>query len=74
MTAIFVLPNVILSSNAQNASTNSIDVESVKSLLDQAVETLNKGDTTTALQQLDKAEDALDIEEDKLEAMLGVNP
>lgn len=71
MTGIFVLPNMILSSNAQNTSTDSIDVESVKSLLDQAVEAIDNGDTTTALQQLDKAEDALDLEEDKLEAMLG---
>ncbi len=73
MTGIFVLPNMILSSNAQNASTNSIDVESVKSLLDQAVESLNNGETTVALQQLDKAENSLDIAEDKLEAMLGGN-
>ena len=73
MTGIFVLPNMILSSNAQNASTNSIDVESVKNLLDQAVESLNNGETTVALQQLDKAENSLDIAEDKLEAMLGGN-
>ena len=73
MTGIFVSPNMILSSNAQNASTNSIDVESVKSLLDQAVESLNNGETTVALQQLDKAENSLDIAEDKLEAMLGGN-
>ena len=62
---------MILPSNAQNTSTGSIDVESVKSLLDQAVEALNNGDTAVALQQLDKAENSLDIAEDKLEAMLG---
>jgi hypothetical protein len=71
MTGVFFLSNIILSSNAQNTSADSIDVESVKSLLDQAVEALNNGDTTVALQQLDKAENSLDIAEDKLEAMLG---
>ena len=34
------------------------------------VESLNNGDTTVALQQLDKAENSLDIAEDKLETML----
>ena len=71
MTGMFFVPNMILPSNAQNTSTGSIDVESVKSLLDQAVEALNNGDTAVALQQLDKAENSLDIAEDKLEAMLG---
>ena len=56
MTGIFFLTNMILPLNAQNTSTNSIDVESVKGLLDQAVESFNNGDTTVALQQLDKAE------------------
>ena len=73
MTGVFFLSNIILSSNAQNTSADSIDVESVKSLLDQAVEALNNGDTTVALQQLDKAEDSLDVAEDKLEVMLGSN-
>ena len=73
MTGILFLPNMILLSNAQNTSTSSIDVESVKDLLDQAVESLNNGDTTVALQQLDKAENSLDIAEDKLEAMLVSN-
>ena len=73
MTGIFFLTNIVLPSNAQNTSTNSIDVDSVKSLLDQAVEALNNGDTTVALQQLDKAENSLDIAEDKLEVMLGSN-
>ena len=59
--------------SAQNTSTNSIDVQSVKDLLDQAVESLNNGDTTVALQQLDKAEDSLDVAEDKIEVMLGSN-
>lgn len=71
MTGVFFVSNMILPSNAQNTSTGSIDVESVKSLLDQAVEALNNGDTAVALQQLDKAENSLDIAEDKLEAMLG---
>lgn len=71
MTGMFFLTNIILPSNAQNTSADSIDVKSVKSLLDQAVEALNNGDTTVALQQLDKAENSLDIAEDKLEAMLG---
>ncbi len=71
MTGVFFVSNMILPSNAQNTSTGSIDVESVKSLLDQTVEALNNGDTAVALQQLDKAENSLDIAEDKLEAMLG---
>lgn len=73
MTGIFSLPNTISSISAQNITTNSIDVQSVKDLLDQAVESLNNGDTTVALQQLDKAEDSLDVAEDKLEVMLGSN-
>lgn len=73
MTWIFSLPNTISSISAQNITTNSIDVQSVKDLLDQAVESLNNGDTTVALQQLDKAEDSLDVAEDKLEVMLGSN-
>jgi|SRR5918993_4590404 hypothetical protein len=73
MTGMFSLTNIVLPSNAQNTSTNSIDVDSVKSLLDQAVEAFNNGDTTVALQQLDKAENSLDIAEDKLEAMLVSN-
>ena len=73
MTGIFSLPNTISSISAQNTSTNSIDVESVKNILDLAVEILSNGDTTTALQQLDKAEDSLDVAEDKLEVMLGSN-
>ena len=73
MTGMFFLTNIVLPSNAQNTPTNSIDIESVKSLLDQAVESVNNGDTTVALQQLDKAENSLDIAEDKLEAMLVSN-
>ena len=73
MTGIFSLPNTISSISAQNTSTSSIDVQSVKDLLDQAVESLNNGDTTVALQQLDKAEDSLDVAEDKLEVILGSN-
>ena len=73
MTGIFFLTNIVLPLNAQNTSTNSIDLDSVKSLLDQAVEAFNNGDTTVALQQLDKAENSLDIAEDKLEAMLVSN-
>lgn len=49
MTGIFFLTNIVLRSNAQNTSTNSIDLDSVKSLLDQAVEAFNNGDTTVAL-------------------------
>jgi hypothetical protein len=67
------LPNIIPSISAETTSTNSIDVQSVKDLLDQAVESLNNGDTTVALQQLDKAEDSLDVAEDKLEVILGSN-
>jgi hypothetical protein len=74
MTGLFSFLNTISSISAQNTPTNSIDVESVKNILDQAVEALNNGDTNTALQQLDKAEDSLDVAEDKLEVMLGSNP
>jgi len=74
LTGIFLLPNTIASINAQNTSTNSIDVQSVKDLLDQAVDAFNKGETTLALQQLDKAEDTLDTTEDQLEVMLPGNP
>jgi hypothetical protein len=73
MTGIFSFPNTISNISAQNTSTNSIDVQSVKDLLDQAVESLNNGDTMVALQQLDKAEDSLDVAEDKIEVMLGSN-
>ncbi|MGE0243874.1 MAG: hypothetical protein AB7P56_08095 [Nitrososphaeraceae archaeon] len=70
LAGVFLLPNTIASINAQNTPTNSIDVQSVKDLLDQAVDALNNGDTTLALQQLDKAEDTLDTTEDQLEVML----
>lgn len=53
MTGMFFLTNIVLPSNAQNIPTNSIDIESVKSLLDQVVESVNNGDTTVALQQLE---------------------
>jgi|GEM_PF-5713870 len=74
MTGLFSFLNTISSISAQNTLTNSIDVGSVKNILDQAVEALNNGDTITALQQLDKAEDSLDVAEDKLEVILGSNP
>lgn len=74
MTGLFSFLNTISSISAQNTPTNSIDVGSVKNILDQAVEALNNGDTITALQQLDKAEDSLDVAEDKLEVILGSNP
>ena len=73
MTGMFFLTNIVLPLNAQNTSTNSIEVYSVRSLLDQAVEEFNNGDTTVALQQLYKAENSLDRAEDKLEAMLVSN-
>ena len=74
MTGLFSFLNTISSISAQNtSSTNSIDVEWVKNILDQAVEALNNGDTTIALQQLDKAEDSLDVMEDNLEIMLDTN-
>jgi hypothetical protein len=73
MTGLFSFLNTISSISAQNTSTNSIDVEWVKNILDQAVEALNNGDTTIALQQLDKVEDSLDVAEDKLEIMLDTN-
>lgn len=74
LAGVFLLPNTIASINAQNTPTNSIDVQSVKDLLDQAVDALNNGDTTLALQQLDKAEDTLDTTEDQLEVMLRGTP
>jgi len=74
ITGLFSFLNTISSISAQNTLTNSIDVGSVKNILDQAVEALNNGDTITALQQLDKAEDSLDVAEDKLEVIFGSNP
>jgi hypothetical protein len=72
MTGMFFLTNIILPSNAQNA-TGSIDVESIKPFLDEAKKAFDSGDYLTALQNIDKAEDQLDIADDLIEAKLGQN-
>jgi hypothetical protein len=64
------LPN-ILSASAQNV-TGSMDVESVKSLLDEAKGAMDNGNNKDALVLLDQVEDRLDIFEDSLEKSLGI--
>ena len=67
-----VLPS-LLPANAQNTTTDSIEVESVKPHLDEAKKAFDSGDYLTALQNIDKAEDQLDIADDIIEAKLGQN-
>ena len=69
LAGMFFLPS-IMSVNAQNA-TGSIDAESVKTHLDQAVESMDNGDKTGALKHIDLAEEQLEIAEDTLEQQLG---
>jgi len=73
MTGMFFIPNMILPSNAQNTTTSSIDVESVKPHLDDAKKAFDSGDYAGALKHIDLAEDQLDIADDLIEAKLGQN-
>ena len=73
MTGIFSLTNMILPSNAQNTSSDSIDVQSVKPHLDDAMKAFDNGNYVEALKQIDLAEDQLDIADDLIEGKLGQN-
>jgi hypothetical protein len=73
MTGIFSLTNMVLPSNAQNTTTDSIDVESVKPHLDDAKKAFDSGNYVEALKHIDLAEDQLDIADDLIEAKLGQN-
>ena len=71
MTGMFFIPNMILPSNAQNSTTDSIDVESVNPHLDDAKKAFDSGNYVEALKHIDLAEDQLDIADDLIEAKLG---
>ena len=71
MVGMFFLPN-LLSANAQNATT-TLDVESVKSIIDRAKEAMDSGDNMGALQLLEQAEDQLNTVEDSLQTSLGID-
>jgi exonuclease VII small subunit len=61
MIGMFFLPSIILSANAQNATiTNSMDIESVKTHLEQAIDALNNGNIQVANQHVELAEDQLE--------------
>jgi hypothetical protein len=67
-----VLPS-LLPANAQNITTGSIDVESVKPHLDDAKKAFDNGNYAEALKHIDLAEDQLDMADDLIEAKLGQN-
>lgn len=67
MTGIFFVPNMILPSDAQNTTTESIDVESVKPHLDDAKKAFDGGNYAEALKHIDLAENQLDIADDLVE-------
>jgi hypothetical protein len=67
-----VLPS-LLPANAQNTTTDSIEVESVKPHLDDAKKAFDSGNYAEALKHIDLAEDQLDIADDLIEAKLGQN-
>ena len=73
MTGIFFVTNMILPSNAQNTTTDSIDVESIKPHLENAKKAFDGGNYAEALKHIDLAEDQLDIADDLIEAKLGQN-
>jgi hypothetical protein len=73
MIGIFFIPNMILPSDAQNTTTDSIDVKSVKPHLDDAKKAFDSGNYAEALKHIDLAEDQLDIADDIIEAKLGQN-
>ena len=73
MTGIFFVSNMVLPSSAQNSTTDSIDVESVKPHLDQAKQAFDSGNYAEALKHIDLAEQQLDIADNILEAKLGQN-
>ena len=63
----------LLSANAQNTTTETIDVESVKPHLDDAKKAFDSQNYAEALKHIDLAEDQLDIADDIIEAKLGQN-
>jgi hypothetical protein len=67
-----VLPS-LFPANAQNTTTDSIEVESVKPHLDDAKKAFDSGNYAEALKHIDLAEDQLDIADDLIEAKLGQN-
>ena len=67
-----VLPS-LLPANAQNTTTDSIEVESVKPHLDEAKKAFGNGNYAEALKHIDLAEDQLDIADDLIEGKLGQN-
>jgi hypothetical protein len=67
-----VLPS-LFPANAQNITTGSIDVESVKPHLDDAKKAFDNGNYVEALKHIDLAEDQLDMADDLIEAKLGQN-
>jgi hypothetical protein len=69
--AMFFLPNVV-SANAQNATTASIDVDSIKPHLDQAKNASDIGDYPTALKHIELAEEQLEIAENALQKGMGM--
>lgn len=73
MTGIFSVANMILPSSAQNTTTDSIDVESVKPHLDEAKKLFDSGNYAEALKHIDLAEEQLDIADDLIEGKLGQN-
>jgi hypothetical protein len=74
MTGMFIIPNMILPSNAQNTTiTDTIDVETVKPHLDDAKKAFDSGNYAEALKHIDLAENQLDIADDLVEAKLGQN-
>jgi hypothetical protein len=73
MIGMFFVPSIILPSNAQNTTTDSIDIESVKPHLDEAKKAFDGRNYAEALKHIDLAEDQLDIADDLIEAKLGQN-
>lgn len=69
--AMFFLPNIV-SANAQNATTVSIDVDSIKPHLDQAKSASDSGDYGTALKHIELAEEQLEIAENALQKGMGM--
>ena len=58
---------------AQNTTTETIEIETVKPHLDEAKKAFDGGNYAEALKHIDLAEDQLDITDDLIEAKLGQN-
>ena len=58
---------------AQNySSVTSTDLKSIRTSLDQAIASFDRGNLSGALQQLDRTEDQIDTIEDRIEFELGI--